>query len=187
MSHPPKIIYLETEQQLGAYIHPLRQRILRELALRPEGLTAKQLADRLGVAPSSTGHHLATLEKAGLVVLSHTQVVHGFTAKYYKAVPADVRMSRTEPAAQGMRDAFLRNTVQQILQSCLSSVAARCGAGEPSPALGDIRTGVIYLTPEQAEALSQRVLDLIQAHSQPAPGAIPYEFALMAYTPEDHP
>lgn len=182
-----RIIYLETEQQLRAYIHPLRQRILRELSLHPQGLTAKQLADRLGVAPSSTGHHLATLEKAGLAELSHTERIHGFTAKYYRAVPADVRMSRTEPAAWGMRDAFLQNAVQQVLQSCLSSVTARCREGEPDPARGDIRTGVLYLTPDQAAALSRTVYDFIQAHSRPAPGTLPYEFALMAAVPEEEP
>lgn len=92
-----KKLYLRTEKELRAYMHPLRQKILHCLYLEPSGMTAKQLADCLHVAPSSTGHHLAALEKVGLVELSHTEKIHGLTAKYYRAAPVDVYLKETEP------------------------------------------------------------------------------------------
>ena len=61
-----KTIYIQTEKELRTYMHPLRQQILFELSLRPQGMTAKQLADALGIAPSSAGHHLGKLEQMGL-------------------------------------------------------------------------------------------------------------------------
>ena len=57
-----KTIYIQTEKELRTYMHPLRQQILFELSLRPQGMTAKQLADALGIAPSSAGHHLGKLD-----------------------------------------------------------------------------------------------------------------------------
>ena len=43
-------IHITTEKELRTYMHPLRQNILFELSLRPQGMTAKQLADALGLS-----------------------------------------------------------------------------------------------------------------------------------------
>ena len=70
-------IHIPTEKELRTYMHPLRQNILFELSLRPQGMTAKQLADALGIAPSSAGHPLGKLEQMGLAELARTEVIHG--------------------------------------------------------------------------------------------------------------
>lgn len=49
-----------------------------------EPVTAKNIADRLGITPSSTKHHLEKLELIGLVELSHTKLINGIAAKYIK-------------------------------------------------------------------------------------------------------
>ena len=87
MKNGRRVISLVTEKELRTYMHPLRQKIRRLLELHPEGLTAKQVADSLSIAPSSAGHHLAALESIGLVGLDRTEQIHGFTAKFYKAAP----------------------------------------------------------------------------------------------------
>lgn len=55
MKNGRRLIHLVTEKELRTYMHPLRQKIRRLLELRPEGLTAKQVADSLSIAPSSAG------------------------------------------------------------------------------------------------------------------------------------
>ena len=85
-------IHITTEKELRTYMHPLRQNILFELSLRPQGMTAKQLADALGIAPSSAGHHLGKLEQMGLAELARTEVIHGFCAKFYKAADVTVNI-----------------------------------------------------------------------------------------------
>lgn len=52
--------------QLVAFHHPTRQRILECLALQGPA-TVGRLAERLGLAPGSVSHHLKPLHRAGLV------------------------------------------------------------------------------------------------------------------------
>lgn len=92
-----------------------RQNILFELSLRPQGMTAKQLADALGIAPSSAGHHLGKLEQMGLAELARTEVIHGFRAKFYKAADVTVNID-VHRAAPLMHKALLNNNTAQQLQ-----------------------------------------------------------------------
>ena len=52
--------------QLIAFHHPTRQRILEALSLHGPA-SVGQLADRLGLAPGSVSHHLKPLHRAGFV------------------------------------------------------------------------------------------------------------------------
>jgi len=53
---------------LGALAHETRLSVFRMLVKAgPEGHVAGAIADRAGVPPSTMSHHLATLERAGLV------------------------------------------------------------------------------------------------------------------------
>src|SRR5581483_9732984 len=45
--------------------------------------TAKQIADRLHIAPGAAGHHLQVLEAAGLAQIVAKRLVRGIVAKYY--------------------------------------------------------------------------------------------------------
>jgi len=77
----PPTLALTTAQHVKAIADPLRARILGIIQHQPT--TAKQLADRLGVAPGSVGHHLQVLEAAGLAQVVARRLVHGIVAKYY--------------------------------------------------------------------------------------------------------
>lgn len=53
---------------LGALAHETRLSVFRALVKAgPEGMVAGAIADHCGVPPSTMSHHLATLERAGLV------------------------------------------------------------------------------------------------------------------------
>ena len=70
-------------EQLKIVADSRRMAILKLLMVQPETLTT--LGKRLGEHPARVRHHLKQLEKAGLVDLVDTQVVRGFTEKYYAA------------------------------------------------------------------------------------------------------
>jgi ArsR family transcriptional regulator len=54
---------------LGALAHETRLAVFRMLVQAgADGLIAGAIADRAGVPPSTMSHHLATLERAGLVL-----------------------------------------------------------------------------------------------------------------------
>ena len=53
---------------LGALAHETRLSVFRMLVQAgPDGMIAGAIADRTGVPPSTMSHHLATLERTGLV------------------------------------------------------------------------------------------------------------------------
>ncbi|HEX6797085.1 MAG TPA: winged helix-turn-helix domain-containing protein [Ktedonobacterales bacterium] len=72
---------ITTVEQLKAFADPVRTRILSIIQNQPA--TAKQIADRLGIAPGTAGHHLQVLEAAGLAQVTARRLVRGIVAKYY--------------------------------------------------------------------------------------------------------
>jgi DNA-binding transcriptional ArsR family regulator len=58
----------ETVQALGALAHEYRLAIYRLLVEKgPEGLSAGDIAERIGVVPSSLTFHVQALQRAGLI------------------------------------------------------------------------------------------------------------------------
>src|SRR5215470_15863362 len=70
--------------ELRALAHPLRLRILELFAEAPR--TTKQVADLLGEPPTRLYHHVAALERAGLLKLKETRKNRGTVEKWYEAV-----------------------------------------------------------------------------------------------------
>ncbi len=81
MPEIPARLTVNTVQQLKALGDATRSRILGIIQLQPA--TAKQIADKLGIAPGTIGHHLQVLEAAGLAQIVARRLVHGIVAKYY--------------------------------------------------------------------------------------------------------
>ncbi len=161
-----RIIHICTEKDLRTYMHPLRQKIMFELSLRPQGMTAKQLADTLNIAPSSAGHHLGKLEQMGLVELARTENIHGFCAKFYKAADVTVNID-AHRAAPLMQEALLNNNVSQQLQR-MSDVLAQVRRGDErvEPALASShRYSTVYLTQNEAQEFFDMLTRFFYAHS----------------------
>jgi DNA-binding transcriptional ArsR family regulator len=70
-------------EQVRALAHPLRLRLLELFSQQPR--TAKQAAEVLGEPPTRLYHHVAALERAGLIRLRETRQNRGTTEKYYEA------------------------------------------------------------------------------------------------------
>ncbi len=81
MPELPVCLSITTLKQFKACSDPTRSRILGVIQNQPQ--TAKQLADRLGIAPGTIGHHLQMLEEAGLAQVVARRLVRGIVAKYY--------------------------------------------------------------------------------------------------------
>jgi DNA-binding transcriptional ArsR family regulator len=67
---------------MRALAHPLRVRLLELFALRP--LTTKQAALALGEPPTKLYHHVAALERAGMLRLRETRPNRGTVEKYFE-------------------------------------------------------------------------------------------------------
>src|SRR5678816_2149466 len=78
---------------LRALAHPLRLRILELFAEAPR--TTKQVAELLGQPPTRLYHHVAALERAGLLVLKETRQNRGVVEKWYEAVARQMQAPRS--------------------------------------------------------------------------------------------
>jgi DNA-binding transcriptional ArsR family regulator len=75
---------LERLEQVRVLAHPLRLRLLELFAEAPR--TPKQAAERLGLPPTRLYHHVAALERVGLVRVKETRKNRGAVEKHYEAV-----------------------------------------------------------------------------------------------------
>ena len=146
-------------------------------------MTAKQLADALGIAPSSAGHHLGKLEQMGLVELTRTEMIHGFCAKFYKAADVTVNIN-TYRSAPLMQEALLNNNTAQQLQRVFD-VAAQMQPGEEkaNPLLASSRYSAVYLTQREAQEFADMLTRFFHAHSTPeqsGEGAHLYEISMLS-------
>lgn len=166
-------IYLTTEKELRAYMQPTRQRILMLLRGSQEGMTAKQLADRLGIAPSSAGHHLNVLRQIGLVEEAGTRLVHGFTARYFRDADVDVSFAQLPQAASDARSQAVRQLVAEDLERFLPHLNEKREVPDT-----DVMDGVLWLTPQQAAEAWRALRDFASSHAARRPGTQAYNFVV---------
>jgi len=140
---------------MRALAHPLRLRILEAFAETPR--TTKQVAESLGQPPTRLYHHVAALERAGLLRLRETRKNRGTIEKWYEAVPLTVNTSGTrEPAHTTPKAAAARRGVAMAVleQSRQELIAAMQRPGAERALLG--RT-VVALPPKGIRALRRRL------------------------------
>ena len=81
MPELPARLSITTMEQMKAFAGPTRERVLDIIQQQPA--TAKQVANRLKMAPGTINHHLQVLEAAGLAKVVARRLVRGIVAKYY--------------------------------------------------------------------------------------------------------
>lgn len=180
-----EVVNLDTREKQNAFMNPARQDILRLLELAGRPMTPKELADKMGISASSVTFHIKKLVGLGVVALDHTEQIRGITARYYKALNVSVRLGLLAPGGDdAAQEMFLQRTVEQVLAGVqgLKRLAGEKGLGEEDVmGLGDMHSGVVYLTREEAIELQRRVLDFLSEREVPRPGTAAYEYVLMAY------
>ncbi len=122
---PGTVYRVRRLDQVRALAHPLRLRLFEVFAARV--CTTKQAAEVLGESPTRLYHHVAALERVGLVRLRRTRPKRGTIEKYYGAVapllevdPALLPGAAGRPGSglgRGMAREVLR-AMQQDLERC---------------------------------------------------------------------
>lgn len=91
---------------LGALAHETRLSVFRTLVKAgPEGMIAGAIAEHQGVPPSTMSHHLATLERAGLVQSERESRLIHYRADF----------------------AAMRRLLTFLMQDCCQGVPEMCG------------------------------------------------------------
>jgi len=91
---------------LGALAHETRLSVFRALVVAgPDGMIAGAIAEQQGVPPSTMSHHLATLERAGLVHSTRTSRLIHYRADF----------------------AAMRRLLTFLMQDCCQGAPEMCG------------------------------------------------------------
>jgi DNA-binding transcriptional ArsR family regulator len=137
---------------MRALAHPLRLRIIEAFAEAPR--TTKQVAELLGQPPTRLYHHVAALERAGLLRLKETRKNRGTIEKWYEAVgrtlgPGRKReFARRTPKEAAARRAVVMTVLEQSRQEVVAAMhhrraerplVARLVMAAPSHRVGELR------------------------------------------------
>ena len=170
---------LTSIEQLKAIADPLRQQLLEQFARGPA--TTKQVAVTLGYQPTRLYHHVAKLERAGLIALVETRPVRGTTEKYYSAVATNIRIERNTVDRQSTmlaREIASLQVIESLLNNVRGDVAGYLAGVDDDEKDAATRELVfaqaeIEVDDRTATILRKKISDLIaecEALADPAPG-----------------
>jgi len=165
-AQPERELRVATGRQLQALAHPVRMRLLA--ALRRGPATATQLAEELGESSGSTSYHLRVLGKAGVIEEDVTRR-HGRERWWRRpegalVVPSGSDDPDTRAAEARLRSYFVEEddaAVRQFVEG-EESLEAEWRA---SAFMGN---WTLWVTPEEAEELGHRVLELLAPYLERA-------------------
>ena len=140
-----------TVADLRALAHPLRLRMMELFAESPK--TTMQVADLLGQPPTRLYHHVAALERSGLLVLKEKRKNRGTVEKWYVGVSQQLKRSAEGRSA---RRAVAATVFELAKQDVL---AIRAGAKEAA-LVGRL---VIAAPRSQIPAIRKRLLETVQS------------------------
>ena len=115
-------------ETLRAISDPLRVQIVELLGGKP--LTVKQVAEKLGLAPSKLYYHFGALEKLGLIEVAETRMVANMQEKKYRstAESLDVDPSLFQFSKEGDNEPInilISSTIDATREDLIRSLQAR--------------------------------------------------------------
>ena len=175
-------IVLTGKKELDIYMNPQRQNILRQMQIFGEPMTAKQVADRVGISASSVQHHIRLLSELGILEQSHTEQIHGITATYFRVLPKTVQIGSLmadEHSNQriALMQANLSGTFNRYVDYCAATSEQTIGENQ----FGDMLSGILHLKADEAKALYALIAAFLEAHETVSAGTSAWEYALLAY------
>lgn len=170
-----KTIYLSDDKDLQIFMHPTRQKILTLLDINAS-MTPKQVADSLAMTSSSAKHHILRLVDLGAVEVDHTALINGITATFYRRTSATISIGYD---GKGTRQALVQNLLKEVQDGFFSQ---DCPLDDTEGHFtGDVLTGVLHLTPEEADELIDIIRSYVASHEKKGEGTHPYVYSVVTY------
>ena len=190
----PKHFHITDLETLRAVSDPLRIQIVE--LLTTHNLTVKQVAEKLGLAPSKLYYHFGALEKLGMIEVAETRMVSNMIEKVYQsnADQLDVDPSLLKFSKEGDNESFnilISSTIDATREDIIRSLQARqfqldLGAAEQSRRF-IINRVVSQISEERVAEFQERLVQLIQEfegeekHSSRKPNLQPYALTVAMY------
>lgn len=141
---------------LRALAHPLRLRMMELFAESPK--TTMQVAGILGQPPTRLYHHVAALERSGLLVLKEKRKNRGTVEKWYVGVAQQIRGTGGRSPAAGRRTR--RAVAATVFEQAKQEVLAIPAGAKQAALVGRL---VIAARPSQIPAIRKRLFDTVQS------------------------
>lgn len=172
--HLERVLPLETPGQLRALLNETRHLIIDMLSER--AATTSQLAEAMGKPKGTVGHHLKTLEAAGLVRVVRTEKVRALEAKYYGRTARTFDLSPVIEAG-GHVDLALTRALKDMAET------ARRSSDRSLPGISTVRHARIPI--ERAREWQDRLAALVEEFiATPRAGETVYGLVVALYPTE---
>jgi DNA-binding transcriptional ArsR family regulator len=163
------------KEQLHAIGDPTRWRVLGRLLVGPASI--QELAQALGAAKGTIGHHVRVLEGAGLIRVAETKRGRGVTEKRYLRVARQFRLPETEEEGASAELAYLP------VRAALAEARPATGKGKGDPTMS------LVVRARMPAARAKRFAELIEQiaaeFADGAPGiGETFGFVGAIYTPD---
>jgi DNA-binding transcriptional ArsR family regulator len=193
MKESRKPYIIQDREILKILADPLRTQILE--TLMGERQTVKQVADKLGLAPSKLYYHFNLLEQHGLIEVVETRMVANMVEKHFQAMFDEIEIepgliSTTTDEGKETVNTLINTTIDATRDDILRSLQARYfqleqGApAEPKQLILNRLTG--HIPAERVEEFQERIQallkDFVEADAGPkSPDAHPYALTIAFY------
>lgn len=196
MTENEKMICLTTERELRIFMDPLRQRILECMEIAGVPMTAKKLADTLGIAPSSAKHHLNRLESIGVVLEDHKETIHGIVATFYRMTDKNVGLDSEHQGLWEEKRLIMENQCRMVQNGFFNAMCrqdetlrqlskAERAVWQDENALGTrFEAGVVHLTPAQLQQVNELIQKWTAIGHTSADDTIPVRYCFISYEAE---
>jgi DNA-binding transcriptional ArsR family regulator len=154
----PARLPITTMEQMKAIADPTRDRMLGIIQQQPA--TAKQIADKLKMAPGTINHHLQVLEAAGLAKIVARRLIRGIVAKYY------TRTARIFEYSFAPEIVSEESIDLQMLTRARNEYTESLAAGEDYLSTARTSSPRARLSPERIRAFDERLKALINEFIQ---------------------
>jgi len=182
-------------ETIKALSDPLRLRILEVMtAGHAETFTVKRLAGILGVSQTKLYHHVNQLVERDLIRPAGQRVVSGIIETSYRVAQLQISLDRSLLAGDsaGLHDVLTTvfESARDDIERGLRSGAIRVDEGRDDHRRLVVSKGLARLTPEQAVAFRERLLELIGSFegadvAEPTGEVQPYGLVLGFYPVSD--
>jgi DNA-binding transcriptional ArsR family regulator len=164
-----KRFHISDLETLRAIADPLRVQIVE--LLEGQKLTVKQVAEKLGLAPSKLYYHFGALEDLGLIEVAETRMVANMQEKRYRAAAEAIEVdpSLFKFSKEGVNEPInilLTSTIDATREDLIRSLQARqfqLGQGaDETPRRLIINRIVSHVSEKRVTDFQERLVKLIQ-------------------------
>jgi hypothetical protein len=145
-------------EQVRVLAQPLRLRLFELFAESPR--TTKQAADALELPPTRLYHHVAALERVGLLRLRETRRNRGTIEKYYEAAQSRIAMDEVRLGGRAPAGALAQQLIDRAGEDMTAALEGLPASTPPGQRPLGARA-IIHTSPRRLAALRARIEALV--------------------------